>query len=198
MYDATRYDWDSDGAVSLGMLAPVLSLEQRREAANRLRPLLKSDQPWLRWVAICALGDLKMGTAQELLSQIRDDVLEIQEPAIGLALARLGNYDELAAPLQDACAQRDATLYFTALHTWSALRDPRCVNPLLQTLGLPDNFLRSADHLLSGGDLVAALNYRQGPGCNQPGATSGNTGGRFWLWARPETRLGSDAVKDRR
>lgn len=154
-----RDDWDSDGAVSLGMLAPVLSLEQRREAANLIRPLLKSDQPWLRWVAICALGDLKMGTAQEFLSQIQDDVLEIQEPAIGLALARLGTYDELAAPLQNACAQRDATLYFTALHTWSALRDPRCVNPLLQTLGLPDNFLRSADHLLSGGDLVAALNY---------------------------------------
>ncbi len=154
-----RDDWDDDGAVSLSMLAPVLSLQQRREAANCLRPLLKSNQPWLRWVAISALGELKMSTPQELLAQVQDNVLEVQEPAIGLALARLGTYDEIAAPLQDACAQRDATLYLTVLHTWGALRDPRCANPLFHTLSLPDDFLRSADHLLAGGDLAAALQY---------------------------------------
>jgi hypothetical protein len=154
-----RDDWDHDGAVSLGMLAPALSLQQRREAANCLRPLLNSDQPWLRWIAISALGELKMSTPQELLAQVQDNVLEIQEPAIGLALAQLGTYDELAAPLQNACAQRDATLYLTVLHAWGALRNPRCATPLLHTLGLPDDFLRSADHLLSGGDLAAALQH---------------------------------------
>ncbi len=174
-----RNDWDLLGPIALAMLAPKLSLQERREAARHLRPLLDGDEFLGHLAAICALGELRVSTPEELLAQVQENVPETQEPAIGLALARLGNYDALAPLLEATYARRDATLCFVVLHAWGALRDARGINPLLQTLGLPDDFLRAADHLLSGGDLVAALRYVKARAATALGRLAASLAGDF-------------------
>lgn len=149
-------------ATALARLAPALSPQERSSAADALRPELAGREVPPRLSVAWALAQLGQTQPAELFAQLRDNDPEIQEPAIGHAIASLGDFAALQPHLEAAVTQRDAFAMSASLYTYGALADTRAITPLLRILGLPAGHLRRADSLWSHGDMGLALQYVKG------------------------------------
>ena len=149
-------------ATALARLAPVLTHQEHSTAAVALRPDLAERDVPLRLSVAYALAQLGQIQPPELFAQLRDNDPEVQEPAIGHAVASLGDFETLLPHLQDAVTQRDAFAMSASLYAYGALADIRAITPLLRIFGLPAGHLRRADNLWSHGDMGLALQYVKG------------------------------------
>ncbi len=149
-------------ATALARLAPVLAPQERSAAAVALRPDLAERDVPLRLSVAYALAQLGQIQPPELFAQLRDNDPEVQEPAIGHAVASLGDFEALLPHLEAAVTQRDAFAMGASLYAYGALADTRAITPLLRILGLPAGHLRRADNLWSHGDMGLALQYVKG------------------------------------
>lgn len=149
-------------ATALARLAPVLALQERSAAADALRPDLAERDVPLRLSVASGLAQLGQIQPPELFAQLRDNDPEVQEPAIGHAVASLGDFEALLPHLETAVTQRDAFAIGASLYAYGALADTRAITPLLRILGLPAGHLRRADNLWSHGDMGLALQYVKG------------------------------------
>lgn len=149
-------------ATALARLASVLTPQERSAAADALRPDLAERDVPLRLSVASALAQLGQIQPPELFAQLRDNDPEVQEPAIGHAVASLGDFEALLPHLETAVTQRDAFAMGASLYAYGALADTRAITPLLRILGLPTGHLRRADDLWSHGDMGLALQYVKG------------------------------------
>jgi HEAT repeat protein len=153
----TDEQWQSDGAIALVQLASVLSPSQRREAAEQIKPLLRSS-PWPdRWTVVYALGKLRARAMfTDILDSLQDNVPSVQQIIAGLALSEMGSYRDTADDLERAFAGREGRACGAVIYAWGASAASQAVNPLARALLLPDDYLRSADSGDYHGDLAWA------------------------------------------